>query len=109
MMQLRPEGLLPSTLRKRELHESIEEQPLIAAAGLTSEPGHVHDGDRVACRDDSSSEHAGAFALTAQALDRANLRPRLLEYPVWARWRPQHLLRIGRTSRRIWRLRFPEK
>ena len=31
MMQLRPEGLLPSTLRKRELHETLEEPPVMVA------------------------------------------------------------------------------
>jgi branched-chain amino acid transport system permease protein len=31
MMQLRPEGLLPSTLRKRELHETLEEPAVIVA------------------------------------------------------------------------------
>ncbi len=63
-----------------------------------------------ACRDDSSAEHTGAFDLTARALQEANLQPRLLEYPVWARWRPQHLLRIARASRQVWRLQLsPEK
>ena len=34
MMQLRPEGLLPSTLRKRELHESFVEPALNAADAM---------------------------------------------------------------------------
>jgi branched-chain amino acid transport system permease protein len=34
MMQLRPEGLLPSALRQRELHEQAEEAPVIVADAM---------------------------------------------------------------------------
>lgn len=60
------------------------------------------------CRDDGSSEHIAAFRLTLRALRLADLKPRLLEYPVWARWSPQRLLRPWLLSRRVWRISFPE-
>ncbi len=61
----------------------------------------------VPCRDDTSSEHTGAFELTLRALQIAGLTPRMFEYPVWARWRPQQLLRFGLIDRKVWRLYFP--
>ncbi len=60
------------------------------------------------CHDDGSSEHIAAFKLTTRALQLAKLNPRLLEYPVWARWSPQRLIRPGFTSHRVWRIAFPE-
>lgn len=60
------------------------------------------------CRDDGSSEHTAAFNLTLRALHLANLSPRLFEYPVWARWRPQRLGWLGLNSRRVWRHSFPQ-
>jgi LmbE family N-acetylglucosaminyl deacetylase len=62
----------------------------------------------IPCQDDSSSEHSAAYQLTLRALRIAGLSPRLYEYPVWARWRPQHLLRLGLRSHRVWRLFFPQ-
>ncbi len=59
------------------------------------------------CRDDGSSEHAGAFTLTKRALKIAQLDPRLFEYPVWARWSPQRLLRPVCDSHRVLNLSFP--
>ncbi len=59
------------------------------------------------CRDDGSSEHTAAFALTQRALQLTKVSPRLLEYPVWARWSPRRLVRPAFTSRRVWRLAFP--
>ncbi len=59
------------------------------------------------CQADGSSEHTAAFKLTARALQHAKLNPRLLEYPVWARWSPQRLIRPAFTSR-VWRHAFPE-
>jgi LmbE family N-acetylglucosaminyl deacetylase len=59
------------------------------------------------CEEDSSSEHTAAFALSRQALRLSGLQPRMLEYPVWARWRPQQLLRLSRKNRHVWRLTFP--
>lgn len=59
------------------------------------------------CRDDGSSEHTAAFALAQRALRLAGLHPRLLEYPVWARWSPPRLIRPGIRSRHVWRLAFP--
>ena len=57
-------------------------------------------------RADGSSEHTAAFHLTQRALQRARLNPRLLEYPVWARWSPQRLIRPAFTHR-VWRHAFP--
>ena len=62
----------------------------------------------IPCRDDGSSEHIAAFKLTQRALQFAELNPRLREYPIWARWRPQQLMRIGLRSRHVWRVTFPQ-
>ena len=59
------------------------------------------------CRADGSSEHEAAFRLAQRALQLAHLKARILEYPVWARWSPQRLIRPGLTAR-VWRLAFPE-
>lgn len=61
----------------------------------------------IPCRDDSSSEHTGAFSLTERALQLANLHPKVFEYPVWARWRPQQFLKLGLAAPLLWRLSFP--
>ena len=61
----------------------------------------------IPCEEDSSSEHTAAFALVQRTLRLTALQPRMLEYPVWARWRPQQLLHLSRKSRRVWRLAFP--
>lgn len=58
------------------------------------------------CRADGSSEHTAAFHLTQRALQIARLKPRLFEYPVWARWSPQRLIRPALTGR-VWRHAFP--
>lgn len=42
-------------------------------------------------RHDGSSEHQAGFVLVRDALARAALRPRLLEYPVWSLWSPRFL------------------
>ena len=62
----------------------------------------------VPCRDDGSSEHTAAFQLTLRALQLAGIDPRIFEYPVWARWRPQRLFRLGLINRRVRRLSFPQ-
>ncbi len=59
------------------------------------------------CQADGSSEHVAAFTLTLRALQLAQLTARVLEYPIWARWSPQRLIRPGLTSRRVWGLAFP--
>lgn len=61
----------------------------------------------IPCRNDTSSEHTGAFQLTVRALKIGGLSPRIFEYPVWARWRPQQLIRLGLTNGKVWRLSFP--
>lgn len=58
-------------------------------------------------RRDCSSEHDAAFILVRSALERSGLGPRLIEYPIWSLWAPQHLLRPLVTSKRIWRVAFP--
>ncbi len=60
------------------------------------------------CRRDGSSEHDAAFLIVADALARAGLRPRLLEFPIWARRNPLLLLKPMLTSRIIWRHAFPQ-
>lgn len=62
----------------------------------------------IPCRDDGSSEHIAAFSLMQHALKIAALNPRPREYPIWARWRPQQLMRTGLRSRRVWRVGFPQ-
>lgn len=59
------------------------------------------------CRADGSSEHEATFRLTQRALQLVHLKTRIMEYPVWARWSSQRLIRPGLTSR-VWRLTFPE-
>ncbi len=58
----------------------------------------------VPCRNDGSSEHNAAFLLTGSALSKAGLRPRVLEYLVWAWWDPRRILPILFTGGRIWRV-----
>jgi len=58
-------------------------------------------------RRDGSSEHEAAFPLILAAVRGGNLRARILEYPIWARWSPQRLVRPLLRSRRIWRASFP--
>ena len=36
----------------------------------------------------------------------SGLSPRILEYPIWARWNPRRLLRPLLSSRRVWRVDF---
>lgn len=60
------------------------------------------------CRDDSSAEHTGGFQLTMRALQIGQLQPRIFEYPVWARWRPQQFLKLGLSNLSQWRLAFPQ-
>jgi LmbE family N-acetylglucosaminyl deacetylase len=60
------------------------------------------------CRRDGSSEHEAAFLLVEDALSRAGLGPRLLEFPIWAWRNPLLLLKPMLTSRIIWRHAFPQ-
>jgi len=60
------------------------------------------------CENDSSTEHNAAFHLVMESLREAGLSPRILEYPIWARWRPQHLFNLRKKSRHIWRQSLPE-
>jgi N-acetylglucosamine malate deacetylase 1 len=57
-------------------------------------------------RHDGSSEHQAGFTLVRDALERASLRPRVLEYAVWSLWSPQLLLPALRRAR-IHRFDFP--
>ncbi len=50
-------------------------------------------------RRDGSGEHEAAFELVARALRQAELRCRLLEYPVWALWSPLRLWEPLRKAR----------
>jgi len=78
------------------------------AAGLAAQLASLQPTELfLPCRDDTSSEHTGAFSLTIRALRIAGLTPRIFEYPVWARWRPQALFRVGLRSRIVSRLFFP--
>lgn len=58
------------------------------------------------CRRDGSSEHDAAFILATAAIARAQIAPRLLEYPIWARWNPLRLFKTGLSSQQVWRLEF---
>lgn len=58
------------------------------------------------CRDDGSSEHAATHQIAQRALELTHLRPRIFEYPIWARWSSQRLLRPLWTGR-VWRLKSP--
>ncbi len=58
-------------------------------------------------RHDGSTEHEAGFKLVSDALARQGLQPRLLEYPVWANYRPLLLVRPSLSANRIHRFRFP--
>ncbi len=55
---------------------------------------------------DGSSEHEAAFRLFTVALRSANVRPRIYEFPVWARWNPTLLIVPLLRARRIARCQF---
>lgn len=55
------------------------------------------------CRRDGSSEHEGAFVLVGRGLALTALRPRILEYPVWAWWNPRRLVEPLLRARKVWR------
>ena len=57
---------------------------------------------------DGSSEHTAAFRFFSQALAASSVRPRVCEFPVWARWNPLLLLRPLLQARRITCCRFPD-
>jgi LmbE family N-acetylglucosaminyl deacetylase len=60
------------------------------------------------CRSDGSSEHEAAFRLVSTALERAGLKPRLLEFPVWSWWNPFILLGAMSGYRKVWRVDLGE-
>lgn len=55
------------------------------------------------CRGDGSSEHESAFSLVIRAVSQAGIGPRILEFPVWALWRPTRLLGLALNCPRVWR------
>ena len=61
------------------------------------------DGLMVPCRRDGSSEHEAVFARTMGALAASGLKPRVLQYPVWARWSPRRFPALL-FARRGWRV-----
>lgn len=60
------------------------------------------------CRSDGSSEHDAAFRLVTTALEKAGLKPRLLEFPVWSWWNPFILLGAMSGYRKVWRVDLGE-
>jgi LmbE family N-acetylglucosaminyl deacetylase len=52
---------------------------------------------------DGSSDHEASYLLVQLALGRTSLRPRMLEFPIWAWRNPLLLLRPALTSRTVWR------
>jgi N-acetylglucosamine malate deacetylase 1 len=57
-------------------------------------------------RSDGSSEHDATFILVKSAVTRAQIKTRLIEYPIWSLWSPQRLLAPLLSSRRVWISRF---
>jgi len=57
-------------------------------------------------RKDGSTEHEAGFLLVTAAIARSFVRPRLLEYPVWATYHPVHLIKPALFSARLFRFRF---
>jgi N-acetylglucosamine malate deacetylase 1 len=57
-------------------------------------------------RKDGSTEHEAGFSLVAAGISLSACRPRLLEYPVWANYRPLHLIMPALFSSRIYRFKF---
>lgn len=57
-------------------------------------------------RQDGSSEHEAGFYLVTAALAEIGLRPRVLEYPVWATYRPTLLLQTLLTPLRVYHFSF---
>jgi N-acetylglucosamine malate deacetylase 1 len=60
------------------------------------------------CRSDGSSEHDANFALVARAIRRSGLKPRILEYPIWAWRQPYILLTSATRSRTVWRVNISD-
>jgi LmbE family N-acetylglucosaminyl deacetylase len=56
------------------------------------------------CRFDGSSEHDAAFALVSRALQHAQIKTRVFEFPVWSWWNPLLLLGPMFKCRRVWRI-----
>ena len=57
-------------------------------------------------RQDGSSEHEAGFNLVTDAMTEIGLRPRILEYPVWATYRPIFLVRPTFSALRVYRFSF---
>ena len=55
-------------------------------------------------RDDGSSEHDAAFIMVRLALEKAALKPRIFEYPIWSWWNPLRLVRPVFARGAIWRV-----
>jgi LmbE family N-acetylglucosaminyl deacetylase len=60
------------------------------------------------CRHDGSSEHDAAFLLVLEALGHLQMRPRILEFPVWSLWNPRLLLGPLFACRKVWRVDIGE-
>lgn len=56
------------------------------------------------CRGDGSSEHDAAFRLVRRVLDNSDVRPRILEFPVWSWWNPILILRSMFAYKHVWRV-----
>ncbi len=93
-----PDGRLP------DLPDEARARNAIAALLLRRAPATI----LLPLRDDGSSEHAAAHALAAEAIRSTGLASLVLEYPVWAMWRPTRLFPLLSRSRRIFRHTFVE-
>jgi LmbE family N-acetylglucosaminyl deacetylase len=87
-------------------HLSVEQAAKLTA-GLTDLLRKLQPTDLlVPCSQDGSAEHEATFRRLHAAFHAAAVRPRLLEYPVWAVWNPLRLLRPCFSSRRVWRMNY---
>lgn len=57
-------------------------------------------------RKDGSTEHEAGFSLVTAGISLSAVRPRILEYPVWANYRPLHLIMPAFFSSRVYRFKF---
>lgn len=91
-----PDGTLKTISAGRR--EALVQQ--LAHLLRTITPGEIF----LPCNPDGSSEHDTAFGFVMDAMNHADLRPDIWQYPVWSWWNPALLLRRWLTSKDCRRL-----
>ncbi len=92
-------GAPDGRLNRLQPEEAVAIEGRIAALVTAVGPAGIF----LPCRRDGSSEHEAAFVLVGRAVASTPLRPRILEYPVWAWWNPRRLVEPLLRARTVWR------